>query len=116
VDPPLKHVLIGVAVATVLVIERLVRAERRRRAIARRPPPDEPVEEHLSSSGRFKAVVYAYDHSVMRVEVFRLVDNERTAPFWVRISGPSFVDRCALPAVVHETLRAADGDADAGER
>ena len=101
----MKHVLIGVAVALVLLLERLVRAERRRRVIARRPPPDEPVAEHLSSSGRFKAVVYAYDGSVMRVEVYQWVENEPAAPSWLRISGPSFVDQRALPAVVREALR-----------
>jgi hypothetical protein len=106
----MKQVLIGVAVTMVLLLERLVRAERRRRVMARRPPPDQPVEEHLSSSGRFKAVVYAYDRSVMRVEVFQWVENDPTAPFWLRISGPSFVDQRALPAVVHEALRAAGGD------
>ena len=106
----MNHVLIGVAVMTVFLFERLVRAERRRRAIARRPPPDLPVEEHLSSSGRFKAVVYAYDSNVMRVEVFQWVENGGTAAVWRRISGPSFADQRALPAVVREALRAAEGD------
>jgi hypothetical protein len=46
----------------------------------------------------------------MRVEVFELVENEPTAPFWLRVSGPSFVDQRALPAVVREALRAAGGD------
>jgi hypothetical protein len=101
----MKHVLIGVAVVMVLLFERLVRAERRHRVVARRPPPDQPVEEYLSSSGRFKAVVYAQDSSVMRVEIFRLVGDEPTAASWLRVSGPSFVDRRALPAVVHEALR-----------
>jgi hypothetical protein len=50
-------------------------------------------------------VVYAHDSSVMRVEVFQWVENEPAAPFWRRISGPSFVDQRALPAVVHEVLR-----------
>lgn len=106
----MKHILIGVAVAMVLLIERLVRAERRRRVVARRPPPDQPLEEHLSASGRLKAVVYAHDGRVMRVEVFQWVESERTAPFWRRISGPSFVDPQSLPAAVHEALRAAGGE------
>ena len=110
VEEDMKHVLIALAVMTVLLLDRLVRAERGRRLIARRSPPDQPVEEHLSSSGRFKSVVYAFDSSVMRVEVFQWVENEPTAPFWLRISGPSFVDQAALPAAVNEALRAAGGD------
>jgi hypothetical protein len=102
--------LIAAAVMVVLVGERLVRAERRRRFNARRPPPDQPVDEHLSSSGRFKVVVYAYDSKVMRIEVFQRVEDEATEPVWRRISGPSFVDREALPGVVDEALRAAGGE------
>jgi len=90
VEEDMKHVLIALAVMTVLLLDRLVRAERGRRVIARRSRPDQPVQEHLSSSGRFKSVVYAFDSSVMRVEVFQWVENEPTAPFWLRISGPSF--------------------------
>jgi hypothetical protein len=93
-----------VAVVLVLLTEWLVRTRRRRRAAARRLPPDLPVEEHLSPSGRFKALVYPHDGSVMRVEVFRWVEDEPGAPFWRRTSGPSFVDQRALPAVVREAL------------
>jgi hypothetical protein len=110
-DDGLRHLLIALAVTTVLVLERLIRAERRRRAIARRPPPDEPVEEHFSASGSIKAVVFAYDSQVMRIEVFQRVANEPAADiFWRRISGPSYVDQGAVPAAVHEALLAAGGD------
>jgi hypothetical protein len=105
----MKHVLIGLAVTMVLVVERLVRAQRRRGVTASRPSPDEPLEEHLSSSGRIKAVVYAHDRSVMRVEVFRWVESEPGAPFWLRITGPSFADRRAVPALVREAIRTAGG-------
>jgi hypothetical protein len=72
--------------------------------------PDQAVDEHLSSSGRFKVVVHAYDSKVMRIEVFQRVEDETAVPVWRRISGPSFVDREGLPAVVHEALRAAGAE------
>src|SRR5258708_40227734 len=106
----MKHALIAMGVAVVLLLERIRRAERRRRVRAARPAPDQPLEEHLSPSGRFKAVVYAHDGSIMRVEVFRRIADEPTAPCWLRIHGPSFVDEGALPGVVHEALRAASGE------
>src|SRR5260221_2884221 len=101
------HVRIAGAYAVVLLWERRLRAERRGRVIAGRPRRDQPLEKHLSPSGRFRAVVYAHDRAVMRVEVFQRIEDEPRTPYWVRVSGVSFVDRGALPAVVREALRAA---------
>jgi hypothetical protein len=107
----MNHVLIAVTAGLVLLLERLLRAERRRRLMARRLPPDQPLEEHLSSSGRFRAVVYSHDTGVMRIEVFQRMGTEPTEPCWLRISGPSFVDREALPDAIREALRAEGGPA-----
>jgi hypothetical protein len=107
----MKHLLIGLSVLIVIVTGELLRARRRRRTLARLPSPEHPLQEHLSSSGRFKAVVYAHDERVLRVEVFQRVEDDPTAPFWVRISGPSFVERGSLQTVVHEALRSAGGEA-----
>ena len=107
----MKHVLIALAAMTVLLLPEALRALRRRRAMARRPWPDAPVEEHLSSSGRLKAVVFAYDNKVMRVEVFqRVADDAPPETSWRRIAGPSFVDKGAVPDAVREALRAAGAD------
>jgi hypothetical protein len=108
-SPGVNHVLIAVTVGLVILVERVLRAALRRRLNARRLPPDQPLEEHLSSSGQFRAVVYPHDTGVMRIEVFRRTGPDPTEPSWLRISGPSFVDREALPAAVHEALRAAGG-------
>ena len=106
-SPGMNHVLIAVIAGLVILLERLLRGARRRRLNARRLPPDQPLEEHLSSSGQFRAVVYSHDAGVMRIEVFQRIGPDPTEPSWLRISGPSFVDREALPAAVHEALRAA---------
>jgi hypothetical protein len=106
----MKHLLIGLSVLIVMVAGELLRARRRRQTLARLPSPEHPLQEHLSSSGRFKAVVYAHDEGVLRVEMFQRVEHDPAAPCWVRISGPSFVDKGSLHSVVHEALRSAGGE------
>lgn len=101
----MRYLLSAAAVAAVLLLEHLLRVERRRRAQARRLPPDLPVEEHLSESGRFRATVYPHDTDVMRFEVFERLEDQEGAPRWRRVSPPSFVDRKALPAIIDEALR-----------
>lgn len=112
----MRHVLIAVAVALVVLVEELWRAARSRRAIAMRPPPELVLEEHLSASGRFKGVVYPHYGNVLRVEVFQRIEREAAAPLWLRVSGPSFADRASLSMVVREALTAAGAEAVEADR
>jgi hypothetical protein len=108
-----RHVVIAFAVFGVMIAERIWKTARRRRRLKRAMGdaiPDRPLEERLSASGRFKAVVYENADGVFRVELFHLVAGDPTEPYWSRTGGSSFADRAALPSVVDEALRAASGE------
>jgi hypothetical protein len=106
----MTHVLIGAAVLLILLLPPWYRERKRRQRFARLPNPMAPIEERLSPSGRFKAVVYAHDAEVVRVEVLRRATKEPAEPAWARVTGPSFADRQSLPAVLDEALLAASGE------
>jgi hypothetical protein len=75
-----------------------------------RPEPEGPVEEIVAAGGRYKAVVYAHAGSVMRVELYRWVDDDPSSPYWTRMSGASFVERASLHREVTERLRGVSGE------
>ncbi len=108
-----KHVAIAVAILSVM-ITRTVWQRRKHRARGRPPgvasKPDDPIQELVSPSGRFKAVAYVHDGVTFRVEVFRLTDGEPDERYWRRTSGPSFVDRSGLAGVMAGVLRGASGE------
>jgi hypothetical protein len=98
----------------VLIAERIWQTGRRRRGLKRTDGaahPDYAVEEHLSPSGMSKVVVYPHGDEVFRVELFRRMANDPAEASWLRVGGPSYVDRSALAGVVDEALRAASGGA-----
>ena len=108
-----SHAAVGLAVLGVMLAEGLWRNWRRRRhAAARRvgTRPEVPLRELQSSSGRVKAVAYAHDERVLRVEVFRLVEGEADERYWRRVSGPSFADRGSVMDVMEDGLRRVSGD------
>ena len=109
------HILIATAVLGVILAQWAWQAWRMRRRELRSSAgawvsPDTPYAERHSPSGRTKVEVYPHAAGVLRLEVFRWIDDEPTEPYWLRVSGPSFVDATSMPGVMDEALRAASGE------
>ncbi len=108
-----RHVAIGLSVLGIMLAEAGWHAWRRRsRSLPSRVAArlDVPVQEMLSESGDVKAVAYAHDDRVFRVEVFRLADGEADEQFWRRVSGVSFADRTRLADVMEQAVHEASDE------
>ncbi len=105
----MKHYLImALAVFGVMTVEWIWKTAKRRRSLTRAyggRHPDQPIEEHLSASGRFKAVVYPHAEGVFRAELLERLSTDLPEPYWFSTGAPSFVDRGALQSILDEAAR-----------